>query len=139
MVAIIEVINLSTLNGCTLKLVDKFNYLGNSVSSTDTDINTRLAKAWTAIDSLSVIWKSDLTDNMKRSFFQAASCRYCYMSAPHGRSLNRWKKSLTAITQECRGQCWKSPGDSTLQSSGYTATYLWQDPSASRPSLSQLP
>ena len=27
---------------------------------------------WTAIDRLSVIWKSDLTDKMKRSFFQAA-------------------------------------------------------------------
>ena len=32
----------------------------------------RLAKAWTAIDRLSVIWKSDLTDKMKHSFFQAA-------------------------------------------------------------------
>ena len=30
-----------------------------------------LAKTWTAIDRLSVIWKSDLTDKMKRSFFQA--------------------------------------------------------------------
>ena len=29
-------------------------------------------KAWTAIDKLSIIWKSDLTDEMKRSFFQAA-------------------------------------------------------------------
>ena len=29
-------------------------------------------KAWTAIDRLSIIWKSDLTDKMKRSFFQAA-------------------------------------------------------------------
>ena len=28
-------------------------------------------KAWTAIDKLSVIWKSDLTDKMKCSFFQA--------------------------------------------------------------------
>ena len=36
------------------------------------DIDTRLTKAWTAIDSLSVIWKSDLIDIMKRSFFQAA-------------------------------------------------------------------
>ena len=36
------------------------------------DINTRLTKAWTAIDKLSIIWKSDLTDKMKRSFFQAA-------------------------------------------------------------------
>ena len=32
----------------------------------------RLTKAWTAIDRLSIIWKSDLTDRMKRSFFQAA-------------------------------------------------------------------
>ena len=31
-----------------------------------------LAKAWAAIDWLSVIWKSDLTDEIKRSFFQAA-------------------------------------------------------------------
>ena len=64
--------NISTLNGSTLKLVDKFTYLGSSVSSTETDINTRLAKAWTAIDRLSVIWKSDLIDKMKRSFFPAA-------------------------------------------------------------------
>ena len=35
-------------------------------------IDTRLTKAWTAINRLSIIWKSDLTDNMKRSFFQAA-------------------------------------------------------------------
>ena len=32
----------------------------------------RLTKAWTAINRLSTIWKSDLTDKMKRSFFQAA-------------------------------------------------------------------
>ena len=32
--------NISTLNGSTLKLVDKFTYLGSSVSSTETDINT---------------------------------------------------------------------------------------------------
>ena len=30
----------------------------------------KAAKAWTAIDRLSVMWKSDLTDKMKRSFFQ---------------------------------------------------------------------
>ena len=64
--------DISTLNGSSLKLVDKFTYLGSSVSSTETDINTRLAKAWTAIDRLSVIWKSDLTDKMKCSFIQAA-------------------------------------------------------------------
>ena len=47
-------------------------FIDNSVSSTEKDIDTRQAKVWTAIDKLSVIWKSDLTDKMKRSFFQAA-------------------------------------------------------------------
>ena len=61
---------ISILNGSSLKLVDKFIYLGSSVSSTETDIDTRLAKAWTVNDRLSVIWKSNLTDKMKRSFFQ---------------------------------------------------------------------
>ena len=64
--------DISTLDGTSLKLVDKFTYLGSSVSSTEKDIDTRLTKAWTAINRLSIIWKSDLTDKMKRSFFQAA-------------------------------------------------------------------
>ena len=64
--------DISTLGSSSLKLVDKFTYQGSSVSSTEKDINTWLAKAWTAIDQLSVIWKSDMTDKMKRSFFQAA-------------------------------------------------------------------
>ena len=64
--------DISTLEGTSLKLVDKFTYLGSSVSSIEKDIDTRLTKAWLAIDRLSIIWKSDLTDKMKRSFFQAA-------------------------------------------------------------------
>ena len=64
--------DISTLDGTPLKLVDKFTYLGRSVASTEKDIDTRLTKARTAINRLSIIWKSDLTDKMKRSFFQAA-------------------------------------------------------------------
>ena len=63
--------DISTLDGTPLRLVDKFTYLGSSVSSTEKDIDTRLTKVWTAIDRLLIIWKSDLTDKMKRSFFQA--------------------------------------------------------------------
>ena len=64
--------DVSTLGGSSLKLVDKFIYLGSSVSSTEKDIDTQLPTSWTATDRLSVIWKSELTDKMKRSFFQAA-------------------------------------------------------------------
>ena len=74
------------------------------------DINTQLAKGWTASDRLSVIWKSDLTDKIKRSFSKQQSCRYCYMDALHGRELNVWRKHLMAITQECYEQYWTSAG-----------------------------
>ena len=47
--------DISTLNSSYLKLVDKFTFIGSSVSPTDTDIHMRLANAWTAIDRLSVI------------------------------------------------------------------------------------
>ena len=64
--------DISTLDETALKVVGKFTDLGSSVSSTEKYIYTRLTKAWTAIDRLSIVWKSDLTDKMKRSFFQAA-------------------------------------------------------------------
>ena len=64
--------DISTQDSSSLKLVDKFTYQGSSFSSTEKDIDMWLMKAWTAIDKLLVIWKSDLTDKMKRSFFQAA-------------------------------------------------------------------
>ena len=65
--------NISTLSGSSAKLVDKFTYLGSSISSTETGINMRLAKTWIAIDRLSVISKSDLTDKIKRSFLPSSS------------------------------------------------------------------
>ena len=59
-----------TLTGSSLKLVDKFSYLWSSVSSIENDINMWLAKAWSAINRLLFIWKSDLSDKLKCNFFQ---------------------------------------------------------------------
>ena len=70
--AIIKQVTSPALDETSLKLGDKFTYLESSVSSTEKDIDTRLTKAWTAIDKISIIWKSELTNKMKRSFFQAA-------------------------------------------------------------------
>ena len=80
-----QTVEISTLNGSSLKLVDKFTYLGNSVSSTETVINKWLAKVWVAIDRLSIIWKSDFTDKIKQFFSKQRSCRYCYMDTLYGR------------------------------------------------------
>ena len=61
--------NFSTLKGGSLKLVDKFTYHRNRASSTEKDFNTWIA--WSAINGLLVIWKSDLSDKIKHNFFQA--------------------------------------------------------------------
>ena len=41
---------ISTLKGGPLKLVDKFTYLGSSVSSNGNDISKRLSNEWTTIE-----------------------------------------------------------------------------------------
>ena len=100
-ICFIEIGHISTLNGDSLKRVDKFTYLGSSISSTENDINTRLAKAWGATDRLSVIWKSDISDKIK-CFSKKRPCQYNYMDLP---LTKRMGKSLTAITWEyCIGQ-----------------------------------
>ena len=58
----------SPVTVCYRRSRRRYTYLGSSVQSTEKDIDTRLRKAWTAIDRLSIIWKS----NLKRSFFQEA-------------------------------------------------------------------
>ena len=62
----------STLNGCPLRWVDKVTYFCSSVSSIESGVSMCLAKAWTAINRLIIIWKSDLSNKIKRDFFQAA-------------------------------------------------------------------
>ena len=65
--------DMSTLNCGSLKLVDNFAYLESSISSTENDINMRLARAWTVIDRLAIIWKSKLSDKIKRNFLPSSS------------------------------------------------------------------
>ena len=117
--------DISTLEGTSLKRVDKFTYLGNSVSSTEKDIDMWLTKAWTAIDKLSIIWTSDLTDKMKRSFFQAAVMSILLYGCITWTLTKRLEKKLDSnYTQECCEQYQTSPGSNTPQSTNYTATCL---------------
>ena len=116
--------NISTLNGTSLKLEDKFTYLGSSVSSTEKDIDTQLTKPWIAIDRLSIIRKSALTDKMKRSFFQGAVVSILLYGWTTWTLIKRLEKKLDDIPQECCEQYWTSPGGNTPQGTNYTATWL---------------
>ena len=116
--------DISTLDGRSLKLVDKFTYLGSSVSSTVKEIDTRLTKAWTAIDKLSIIWKSDLTDKMKHSFFQVAVVSMLLYGSTSWTLTKRLAKKLdgkyTRILRAILNKSWRQHPQGT----NYTATYL---------------
>ncbi len=51
--------------------MDKFPFPGSCISSTESDIKMRLANECTAIDRLSIIWKSDLSNKIKHNFVHA--------------------------------------------------------------------
>ena len=70
-------------DGRPLRLVNEFTYFGSNISSTESNVNIRLAKVWAAINRLSIIWKSDLSYKIRRDFFSKR--QYCCMDAPHGR------------------------------------------------------
>ena len=103
--------DISTQNRTSLKLVDKFTYQGSSVSSTEKDINTRLTNAWTAINRLSILWKSDLNDKMKRSFSQAAVVSILLYGCTTWTLTKRLEKKLdgnyTRMLRATLNQSWK--------------------------------
>ena len=103
--------NISTLDGSSLKLVDKFTYLGTSVLSPKKDIDTWLMKAWTTVNKLSIIRKSDLTDKMKCSFFQAALMSILLYGCTTWTLTKRLEKKLdgnyTRMLQAILNKSWK--------------------------------
>ena len=103
--------DISALKGGPLKLVDKFIYLGSSVSSTEKNINSWQANAWRAINWLSVIWKSDPTDKIKRSFFQATVVLILLYGCPTWTLTKRMEKALdrnyTRMLQPIFNNSWR--------------------------------
>ena len=62
---------ISTVIDKPLKPRNQFISLSNNISSTERVVNILLVKEWNVIDWLSIILKSDLSDKIKRDFFQA--------------------------------------------------------------------
>ena len=61
---------ISTLNGKFSKFIGQLTYLRSTILSKKSGVNIRIDKVWTAIDRLSIMWKYDLSDKIKREFFQ---------------------------------------------------------------------
>ena len=59
---------ISTLCCKPLKLINKFTYIGSNNSSTENNISIYLD-----VNRLSIVWKSDLSDRIKRDFSRAVT------------------------------------------------------------------
>ena len=86
-----------TLSGGPLKFVDNFTYFGCHVSSTESDVSICQSNS-PAIDWLSIISKSYLSDKIKRDFFQAADVSIQLNGYSTLTLTKRWEKKLD---EEC--------------------------------------
>ena len=62
---------LTTIKGEELAEVSNSKYLGSYMQSTEADLKSRKAVAWKALNSMSAVWKSHISDSLKSNFFQA--------------------------------------------------------------------
>jgi len=53
--------------------VEQFTYLSNNIASSSKEVIIRIGKAWSTLKRLSVIWKPDISDNTKKSFFRTTA------------------------------------------------------------------
>ena len=58
-------------NGCDLEQVNDFNYVGSRIISSENEIQVRIGSAWSALNKLFPIRKSNLDVSIKRKFFRA--------------------------------------------------------------------
>ena len=104
--------------------IEHLMYRGKNISFPQSHIIIRLGKVWTAIERLSTIWKSDITDKIKLNFFQAVAV----LVLMYG--WTTWKeveKKLDRNYTRTIGSVWINDGSSIQQNSNYTGTGLSQN------------
>ena len=88
---------IETLNKTLLKKVVDFVYLSSNITSTEKYVLIRILKAWSVIDRLRTIWKSTISEQIKKGFFRAAAELVLLLRMdllPHGLSLIHTLKHL---------------------------------------------
>ena len=113
-----------TLSAKHMKLIDKFMYLCSSVSSTQSDVNICLAKVWTAINRLSITWKSDQSDQIKWDFFQAVAVSILLYGWTTWMLTKCIEKKLDGNYTRMLWAIWTNPGSNNPPNNSWMATYL---------------
>ena len=65
-------VNVRTMDGTQLDVVDDFKYFGPWAASTKHDIQIRRAQAWKVLHDMKKIWKSRLSPHLQRRVFVAS-------------------------------------------------------------------
>ena len=58
-------------SGNTIQQVNVFKYLGRYIDTTERDMNIRIAKVWSALNSMNVNWKSSLSRKLFRAVVES--------------------------------------------------------------------
>ena len=64
-------INIKSLPGHDIKYVEEFKYVSSYIGSTQYDVRIRIGSSWEAVNSLNIIWKSNISSKPKRNLFRA--------------------------------------------------------------------
>ena len=62
---------LATMKSKELAEVSNFKYLGSYIQSSEADLKAKITVVWKALNSMSTVWKSHISDSVKWKFFQA--------------------------------------------------------------------
>ena len=103
--------DLVTLGGNKLKEVDHFKYLGSWIQSSEKDMNKRIGQAWSALNKMMKVWKSNLKNHLKVGFFRATVESVLLYGAEcwtmTGKMRNRLDGTYTRMLRAVLGVSWK--------------------------------
>ena len=103
--------DLVTLGGNKLKQVDNFKYLGSWIQSSEKDMNIRIGQAWSALNKMMKVWKSNLKNHLKIGFFRATVESVLLYGAEcwtmTGEMRNRLDGTYTRMLRSVLGVSWK--------------------------------
>ena len=76
------------------------------------------SNAWIDIDSLTIIWNTELSDDIKEEFSQAVGISVLL----YGSTTRTLRQNYLGTLHRCHVLFWRNPGSSTLQNSSYKAS-----------------
>ena len=90
--------SIKSSKGINLKCVSDFKYLGSWIECSKKDSEVRIGLAWSAMNKMSTIWESNLSNDLKIQFFRAAVESILIWEPVHGKR-SRGRPCRTYVQQ----------------------------------------